>query len=148
MFLLSLYLLHQSCSSEFPPALPFQQPLFIPLFRKWTYSGLWSPIFCCHWEPLFSPFSMVFFLLKTGGVFSYFQSSLPHATRYFSSSSHTFPLTAATAPCLTTVFMSAPSLCAEVDFCHLQTTALVQGKLWDMLLFPDHCSSELKELVP
>lgn len=82
MFPLSLYLFHQSCSSELPPALPLQQPLFILLFHRWTCSGLWSPIFCSHWEEsLFSPFSMVFFLLKTDGIFSYFQSLLPHAAQ-------------------------------------------------------------------
>lgn len=116
-----------------PTCPPLQQPLFIPLLCRWTYPGLWSPIFCHHWEPCcLIPLQRLIFLFKAGGIFSSFQSLLPHTAQVLLTFLTFFP-SGKPLPLAGPLF--SPTLSAEVDFCHLQPSTLIQGRLWSMWLF-------------
>lgn len=131
MFPLSLYLLHQLYL--YSHLLSPSTALFIPLLCGRIYPGLWSPIFCRDWEPChLIPLQSFSFFSRLVGSFLPFSLCFHIQPMYFSPSSHSFPLMKATAPFLTSV---SPFLSTEVDFCHLQPSTSVQGRLWNMWLF-------------
>lgn len=91
MFPLSLYLLHQVhlCSHLLYPSTATVHPTSLQGSLSWIMK---SNLLLSLGPLLLNPFPMLFFLLKADGIFSSFQSLLPHTSQVLLTCLTSFPL--------------------------------------------------------
>lgn len=121
MFPLSLYLLHVCLHSPLlSPSTATVHPAFSQINISWVMK---SNLLLSLGTRLLSPFSMFFFLLKGGEIFSSFQSLFPHTTQVFLPFLRSFP------PCYSHCSLpDHPSLTSSLS-CLLTWTSVICSRL-------------------